>query len=109
MTGLHLSPATEFKPGRRPVSWVSVGTVRIREDKNGTPRAWIKTAEPNQWTLRAVYVWEREHKTEVPEGCVVHHRDFNSMNDDPENLQALTRAQHIEVHRRQLQQSKRRK
>lgn len=32
---------------------------------------------------------------------VVHHRDFTRDNNDPSNLQVLTRAEHVEVHARE--------
>lgn len=112
--GAHAAPATEFKPGQR-VSIATefksgqlahnhlvVGTVRIRrETHTGLDRAWIKTAEPNEWRKRAVVVWERTNGP-VPLGSCVHHRDRNSLNDAPENLQALTRKDHADEHRGEL-------
>ena len=38
------------------------------------------------------------HHGPVPAGCVVHHRDRNSLNDAPDNLMALTRAAHAAEH-----------
>ena len=102
MKGLRLNPATEFKKGQRPVTWVSVGTVRIRKDKHGKPRAFIKVAEPNKWEYRAVKVWEEHNGREVPPGMIVHHRDRDTLNDAPDNLQAMTRKDHINEHRNDL-------
>lgn len=100
--GLHLSPQTEFKSGQIAFNKMSVGDDTIRIDKNGRLRWWVKIAEPNVWRERAIVVWERHSKTTLPAGCVVHHRDRNSTNDDPENLQLMTRAEHIEEHRADL-------
>lgn len=34
----------------------------------------------------------------VPEGCDVHHKDQNTLNDHPDNLQVLTRSKHKITH-----------
>lgn len=101
--GLHLSPATEFKPGQPARNHEPVGTVKIRQRRNRpeSPRAFVKVAEPNVWRLRAVVAWEVEHGA-LPRGHVVHHKDRNSLNDAPGNLAALTRAEHIAEHRSEL-------
>jgi len=101
--GMHLSPTSEFKPGARPANWTHVGTERIRNDKNGAPRAFVKVAEPNVWKLRAVVSWEAKHGP-LPKGKLVHHRNRDSLNDALENLQALTRAEHNLEHQPELVQ-----
>ncbi len=79
-----------------------VGSVTIRTSrKTGKQRAWVKVAEPNAWKLRAVLVWEAVHGP-LPRGMLVHHRDRNTLNDAPRNLQALTRSKHINEHRMEL-------
>ncbi len=103
--GIHLSPASEFKRGQVAINHAEVGSVRIRDDKNGRPRAFVKTAEPNQWTLRAVLTWEAINGP-VPRGKVVHHKDRDSLNDDADNLDALTRAEHLAEHRDDLEAAK---
>lgn len=101
--GEHRSPATEFKSGQEAHNHLPVGSVRVRrETHTGLDRAWVKTAEPNVWRKRAVIVWELAHG-QVPRGSVVHHRDRDSLNDDIENLQALTRKEHADEHRGELQ------
>jgi hypothetical protein len=100
MRGLHVSPATEFKPGNRPHTWQPVGTISIRGD-HGAPRAFVKVAEPNVWKMRAVLVWE-EHHGALPAGHVVHHEDRDTLNDSLENLHALHRADHLREHAHEL-------
>jgi hypothetical protein len=95
--GMHLSPASEFPRGHRPANKLPVGSVTERPDKNGAVRAWVKVAEPNVWRLRAVVVWEATHGP-LPKGRLVHHRDRNPLNDEPSNLEALTRAEHVKEH-----------
>lgn len=101
--GQRLSPATEFKPGMDAYNRLPVGAVRVRrETHTGLDRAWVKTAEPNVWRKRAVLVWEAEHGP-VARGLVIHHRDRDSLNDAPTNLQALTRKEHTDEHRGELE------
>lgn len=102
LKGIHLSPHSEFKKGRRGENWMPVGSVTIRTDKHGNDRAWVKIAEPNKWRERAIVNWELFHGKPLPAGKVVHHKDRDTLNDSASNLQALTRAEHITVHREEL-------
>lgn len=96
--GIHLSPATEFKRGVEPTNKLPIGAVTIRVDKNDKPRAFVKIAEPNVWKSRAILVWESTHGV-LPKGQLVHHKDRDSLNDAPENLQVLSRRDHMKEHR----------
>lgn len=82
---------------------VSVGTITVRKHKRDGKRAWIKIANPSVWQLRAVYVWETANHKTLPKGMIVHHKDRNPLNDTPDNLVALTRAEHIKEHRSDFQ------
>lgn len=44
-----------------------------------------------------VYVWEH-HNGAVPEGCHVHHKDFDKRNNEIENLELLTAHEHQKLH-----------
>ena len=99
LKGIHLSPKSEFKKGQPGINWMPVGSVTERIDKHGNPRAFVKVAEPNKWRERAAVNWELFHGKPLPKGKVVHHKDRNTLNDSASNLQALTRAEHIQVHR----------
>jgi hypothetical protein len=98
----------QFKPGQRPASWVAVGAIKIRKrhNRNESPRAWVKIAEPNVWELRAKVVWEQAHGA-IPEGFLVHHKDRNALNDRLDNLELLTRAAHLAEHRHEQDEQKR--
>lgn len=98
---VHLSPASEFKPGQRVKPYVPVGSERERIDKNGKRRMFVKVQDPNVWKLRAVLNWEATHGP-VPQGSVIHHRDRDPLNDAPENLESLDRSAHIREHRVEL-------
>ena len=106
--GVHHSPATEFKPGHDSGRTVSVGTIRVRKTKGCVPRAFVKVAEPNIWLLNAISVWMK-HRGEVLPGMLIHHINGNALDDRPENLTMIDRAEHINVHRSQLLRAKLRK
>jgi len=95
MKGIHLSPASEFKPGHAPTVHLPVGSVVQRTRKReGYPRAWVKVAEPNKWELLARIVWAK-HNGPIPRGMIVHHKDRNAINDEIGNLQMMTKAEHV--------------
>jgi hypothetical protein len=101
--GTHLSPATEFKPGHRPVTQLPLGSVAIRSfRRHGNQRAFVKVAEPNRWRERALLVWERAHGP-IPKGFVIHHLDRDPLNDAITNLQLQTRAEHLLEHRPEVE------
>ena len=45
-----------------------------------------------------VAIWEHEHGVCVPEGCIIHHLDWDKTNNSIENLICLTVAEHEQVH-----------
>ena len=101
--GSHFSPETEFKKGRINENKLPVGSITIRQSKKRKeqPRSWIKIADPSVWELLAVHVWEK-HNGKVPKGYVLHHKDKDSLNDEIDNLETLTRSEHIAKHRDDL-------
>lgn len=44
------------------------------------------------------YVWEQTYGS-IPKGMVIHHKDFNRGNWNLENLELLTRAEHMKRHK----------
>jgi hypothetical protein len=101
--GIRLSPATEFKKGNIPASYVPIGTVVIRDQHRGSDRkqAYIKVADPNAWKARALVNWE-EHNGTLEKGLILWHKDGDSLNDDINNLEAITRAESLARIRKQL-------
>lgn len=99
MKGLHLSPETEWKPGRESDRRLPFGTVTIRTDKAGKPRAWVKT--PDGWVPRAQAAYIAKYGA-IPNGRVLHHSDGDTLNDRPSNLVPVTRPEHIAEHREDL-------
>jgi hypothetical protein len=107
--GVFGANSGSFKKGQVPKTKRPIGSVRIRKDKNGKPRAWVKIADNGNvadWKLRAVVVWESVHGV-LPSGMLVHHEDRNTLNDDPSNLNSLDRSAHITEHQNELEQARR--
>jgi hypothetical protein len=42
-------------------------------------------------------IWE-DINGPIPEGYIIHHKDFNKLNNDLNNLQCLTKSEHITLH-----------
>lgn len=97
LKGIHLSPATEFAPGRESPARLPVGSVTIRS-RRGLQYAFVKVAEPNKWMTRGRLIWS-EANGPIPAGCVIHYRDRDTLNDDLANLECLSRAEHAREHR----------
>lgn len=96
VSGLHLSPDSEFKKGRTSEKQEEIGVERART-RRGETRYFVKVAQPSVWMPRARLVWE-EYNGPLPLGNVVHHIDRNPENDAIQNLQAMTRAEHAREH-----------
>lgn len=43
-------------------------------------------------------IWEHEMGREVPQGCVIHHIDWNKTNNDIKNLSCVTVRDHERIH-----------
>ena len=94
---------TSFEKGISPHNKVPIGTITIRTNKRGkeAKRRYIKTAEPNKWELLAKYTWQK-HNGELPKGMLIHHKNRNKMDDKIENLQIMTRKEHLSEHRDEI-------
>ena len=100
-TGMHLSPASEFKKGCVAINVQPTCTVRIRNDKSGRQFRFIKIADnrrPGDWIPYARYVWQQA-KGPIPAGRLVVHIDGDTLNDDAGNLRLLDRAGHMRLER----------
>lgn len=45
-----------------------------------------------------IAIWENKYGIKVPEGCVIHHLDWNKANNNINNLVCLTVLEHERVH-----------
>ena len=62
------------------------------------PDWWTGPTDGNR-VLEHQVVWAQfnEH-TEIPSGCVIHHKDHNKLNNDPHNLELMSRKDHARLH-----------
>ena len=82
---------TKFKKGHRGARQKPVGSVRRERDG-----MMIKVAEPRLWVPLARYVWEQNFG-KISAGGIVRLKDRNPENCAPENLQLVTRAEHVRL------------
>ena len=47
-------------------------------------------------------VWELEHGA-IPGGCIIHHRNGARLDNEIENLECMTRAEHVAHHQAEIQ------
>lgn len=101
LKGIHLNPKTEFKKGCVSINHCEIGTV-IERNCKGKLRKFIKIAEPNTWKMYYLYLYENAYG-KIPKGYVVHHINKISNDDRLENLICVSRAEHINIHRQDLE------
>ena len=42
-------------------------------------------------------IWIKFHGA-IPQGCVIHHKDFDRLNNNIENLELMSRGEHVRFH-----------
>lgn len=79
--------------------WVATHMPRKRKpyiiDSSGYRLVWVG----DRYRPEHIVVWERAHGP-IPPGYVVHHKNLNRQDNRLENLQLMTRAEHIALHNR---------
>lgn len=77
--------STSFKKGHKPHNHVPVGTERIKADGY----LWIKTAEPNIWRQKHLFLYEKDNGP-MPKGFLLRFKDGDRFNFDPNNMLPVT-------------------
>jgi hypothetical protein len=96
--GEHRSVNTEFKKGQVSQFRLEVGSITIRKSKKtNSSRRYIKIEDPNIWELYSRYVW-KQHNGPIPKGLGIHHINECMLDDRIENLQLVTKAEHVKIH-----------
>lgn len=99
LKGIHLSPKSEFKEGQNVgenhPSWKG----GLQKNKSDCNYLWID----NKKRARRPRVVYEEHYGKIPSGFIIVHKDGDRYNDNPENLEAISRAENL----RRNQKSKR--
>ena len=101
--GVVKANKTSFKKGYESKNKLPLLTIKKRKE-NDKYRNFIKIAEPNVWVYYSKYLWEKENKIKVPKGYVVHHKNFNRLDDRIENLILVSRAEHLSIHNKNKKQ-----
>jgi len=98
--GSHISPSTEFRKGNRPINYEPIGTIHSRtvNKKQHCNNKFIKIAEPNIWESLSIHIWKK-YNGKIPKGMIIHFKDLDNTNYKINNLQLITRAKHINIHR----------
>jgi len=94
---------TRFQPGNRPHTWRPIGSIAKNGDGIWTIKLREKTpGQPaNNIIPLHVHLWEQAHG-QIPDGHVVRFKDGNSDHVELDNLELVSRAEHLErnsVHR----------
>lgn len=80
---------TMFKKGNIPPQTRHDGAIRLSLDKCGRVYKYIRISKAN-WKLYSHYVWEPVNGP-VPKGMCLWHKDGDTLNSDPDNLELITR------------------
>ena len=91
---IERTKATRFKKGNVPHNTLWNGAITIRKDSGGQHYVWIRLAKA-EWQEYHRYQWEK-HYGPIPEDHLVTFKDGNSLNCTPENLQLVTRIEHLD-------------
>ena len=83
-----------FKKGNKPHNTEKVGDEVVIKD--GYIK--VKIAEPNVWMLKHRLVWET-HNGPIPKDMCIRFLDGNKQNCDINNLELITRAEHLQLTR----------
>lgn len=106
--GVCKANKTSFKKGNIPSSHLPVNSVLIKKHKREKQsRRFIKVAEPNKWKSYSHYIWEK-HFGKIPKNYLIHHKDRNALNDNIDNLELMSRAEHLNEHRKEHNEIKKR-
>ena len=94
---------TELKPGDslRIMTKFEAPVVDVINNAMGASKKnyWWLTLGGTTVKAEHRYIAEFSSGLEVPRGSVVHHRDYDSQNNRPENLVVMTKAEHNALHR----------
>lgn len=96
--GLRLSPATEFKPGNKPQTWVPIGTEVTDRDGYRKVKVSDNPGVESRFNWQFVHrlEWEK-HNGPVPKGHAIIFIDGDRSNCSIENLAMLTRAELVRL------------
>jgi hypothetical protein len=63
-------------------------------------------ADGDGYVKLGLLAWEQLHGIPFPKGKYPHHKDLDKGNDDPENIEPLTKSEHSKLHSRLKREAK---
>ncbi len=99
LVGIMKPNKGSFKKGHKPINYLPLGTIKIRVEKSGTRRRFIKNKEPNVWIEYAKYIWLKSGR-KIKKNYCLHHINNDSLDDRVENLLYVSRQEHPKLHNR---------
>jgi hypothetical protein len=91
---------SNYSIGKPSVRTKQIGTVQTRKMNGYGNVPWIKV-ESNKWIQLSRHVWI-SCRGNIPSGSVVHHKDGDINNNVIDNLELLSRKDHMSVHRKHI-------
>jgi len=104
-TRKKISEVVKGRTGILSHSWKG-GLSRERDGRISLYRPDHPRAKNGKYVLRSHLVWEVHHGL-LPEGFIIHHRNGDYLDDRIENLECITQADHIRLHRPEERQHRR--
>lgn len=90
----------QFKKGELPLNTLYDKAITTRIDKNGNAYKWIRVSM-KVWQPLHKYLWLQAGNT-IPEGHIVVFKDKNTLNCVLQNLQLITRSEHLKRNQQQF-------
>lgn len=91
------SAETQFKGGAKPANYVPIGTERWTTDGYLRRKTTESGVQRHDWKFVHLLLWEQHHGP-VPQGHMVVFRDHDRRNITIENLELISRAEHMARH-----------
>ncbi len=71
-------------------------SMSLHKDGHLRVHGWVNGNAKHQYVSRMIYEYIFGP---IPEGMINHHKDMDKLNNDPHNMQLLTRSEHTSMHR----------